>query len=314
MGGLCANPNPVVWAVRTYPVSTDRRIHDDSPATYESVDESSLGIGPRYCISIARSARAGAAGSDNHPHFADQLPLPPPTPKATPTSGFTGDYYEIAEGQKTQQKLPAGFMPTTVWAFGPRNSSATSDDFFYPAHPIIAKVDKPVRVKWINDLVDSQGNFIAHPLPIKRDEHLADPSGLCEGRKTPPDCAGSPKGQYTGPVPTIKHLHGAHTTSNSDGIPEAWYLPAGGGAVVPYSRGSDWSQISGTTDGDGAAVFEYPNDPPPALLFFHDHRYEVIDRINIRTGLHKPPSPSESGRMDTAIANGHEILRVRAHF
>jgi FtsP/CotA-like multicopper oxidase with cupredoxin domain len=139
-------------------------------------------------------------------------------------------------------------------------------------------------VKWINDLKNPNGTFIPHPLPIQQDVHWANPSGLCERRQTPPDCAGSPKGQYAGPVPTVTHLHGAHTTSNSDGIPEAWYLPAGGGAFVPYSRGSDWSQIAGTPKEDGAAVFEYPNDQPPAFLFFHDHTLGITAQ-NVYMGL-----------------------------
>src|SRR5712692_1660388 len=73
MGGLCANPNPVVWAVRAYPVSTDRRIHDDSSAPYESVDNHIFGIGAPEFIAITHGPGAvefgvspeicGAAGS-----------------------------------------------------------------------------------------------------------------------------------------------------------------------------------------------------------------------------------------------------------
>ena len=59
-------------------------------------------------------------------------------------------------------------------------------------------------------------------------------------------------------------------------------------------------------------IYNFSGDSHPIHL--HEVRYEVIDRINLRTGVHKPPSPGETGRMDTAIANGHEILRVRAHF
>jgi FtsP/CotA-like multicopper oxidase with cupredoxin domain len=59
-------------------------------------------------------------------------------------------------------------------------------------------------------------------------------------------------------------------------------------------------------------IYNFSGDSHPIHL--HEVRYEVIDRINLTTGAHKPPSPGESGRMDTALANGHEILRVRAHF
>ena len=220
------------------------------------------------------------------PHFTDRLPLPTPMLKAPST--FSGDYYEIAERQKTQQILPAqGFHSTTIWAYGPKAKPATSDEYSYPAHPIVANVGTAVRVKWINDLTISPGNFIPHPLPIKQDEHWANPYGLCEGRMTPPDCAGSPKGQYYGPVPTVVHLHGALTESTSDGIPEAWYLPAGGGAVATFPRGSDWGQAPGVPLEDGAATFDYPNNPQQEvarLLFFHDHTLGITAQ-NIYMGL-----------------------------
>ena len=32
-------------------------------------------------------------------------------------------------------------------------------------------------------------------------------------------------GPYLGPVPTVTHLHGARVFDDSDGYPEAWYLP-----------------------------------------------------------------------------------------
>ena len=30
---------------------------------------------------------------------------------------------------------------------------------------------------------------------------------------------------YLGPVPIVTHVHGAHVSPNSDGYPEAWWLP-----------------------------------------------------------------------------------------
>jgi spore coat protein A, manganese oxidase len=221
-------------------------------------------------------------------HFQTQLWVPsaavPMMTQATPPSPFPGDYYEVAERQTTQQILPAGFPSTTIWAYGPKDKPVTQVYFHYPSLPIFGRVDRPVRVNWINDLKDSSGNFIPHPLQIQQDSHWANPMGLCLGRTTPPDCAGSPKGQYYGPVPTVVHLHGAITASDSDGIPEAWNLPAGGGAVATFSRGSDWSQAPGAPVVDGAAVFDYPNHDAPRLLFFHDHTLGITAQ-NVYMGL-----------------------------
>lgn len=278
------NSNSVVYRIKNL-VSNERRIN----LTAQQIGKVSIKV---FLVSaLAAVFLLPAAWAQvpldptTIPHFTDPLLIPPAMPKATAPLLFSGDYYEIAERQKTQQILPAhGFPSTTVWTFGPKASSATSTDFSYPAHPIMATQNRPVRVKWINDLKNANGTFIPHPLPIKQDEHWANPAGLCEGRRmTPPDCAGSPKGQYTGPVPTVVHLHGAHARSESDGIPEAWYLPA---PALPgyYSRGSDWSQISGVPNEDGAAVFQYPNDQPPALLFFHDHTLGITAQ-NVYMGL-----------------------------
>jgi spore coat protein A len=207
--------------------------------------------------------------------------------QATPPSPFPGDYYEVAERQTTQQILPAGFPSTTIWAYGPKDKPVTQVYFHYPSLPIAGKVGTTVRVNWINDLKDSSGRFIPHPLQIQQDSHWANPTGLCLGRTTPPDCAGSPKGQYYGPVPTVVHLHGAKTESDSDGIPEAWNLPAGGGAVATYSRGSDWDQTHLAPVPprvDGAAVFDYANNDAPRLLFFHDHTLGITAQ-NVYMGL-----------------------------
>ena len=235
------------------------------------------------------------------PHFVEQLWTPPKTMPKVTNANFTGDYYEIAARQKTQQILPTGFPSTTVWAFGPNASAATSDDFHTPALTIVGVTNTQVRVKWINDLKDSAGNFFTYPatVPIQQGKHWANPTGVCDGNTRPPDCQGQSKTQYTGPVPIAVHLHGSHTWSNSDGIPESWFLPAGAGTKEPFTRGSDWSQIcQGTVEVgqqctvppavvDGAAFFDYPNNQPPGLLFFHDHTLGITAE-NIVMGLVGP--------------------------
>ena len=45
---------------------------------------------------------------------------------------------------------------------------------------------------------------------------------------------------YTGPVPIVTHVHGAHTTEDSDGYPEAWYLPAANDIPAGYASGGSF--------------------------------------------------------------------------
>jgi bilirubin oxidase len=132
-----------------------------------------------------------------------------------------GDYYEIAVRQ-FQQILPTGMPVTTVWCYGSVNHPGT---FNYPAFTIEANYRIPVRFKWINQLRDSNFNFLPNLLPVDQTLHWAKPPGGVEGRDTHPTFRETP-GPYTGPVPIVTHLHGGHTAQESDGYAEAWFLPA----------------------------------------------------------------------------------------
>jgi bilirubin oxidase len=91
--------------------------------------------------------------------------IPPAMPRTDlrlNASGKPSDYYEIAVRQFQQQVLPTPLPVTTVWGYGSLANTAT---FNFPAFTIEAKVDKPVIVKWINQLVDISGS---HNAPAKR--------------------------------------------------------------------------------------------------------------------------------------------------
>src|SRR4249920_952569 len=96
------------------------------------------------------------------PKYRSPLTIPPAMPKTGVLQGGI-DYYEIAVRQFQQQVLPTGMPKTTVWGYGSVNHAGT---FSYPARTIEAEVDRPVRVKWINDLKDATGRFLPHLLPI----------------------------------------------------------------------------------------------------------------------------------------------------
>ena len=40
-----------------------------------------------------------------------------------------------------------------------------------------------------------------------------------------PTAAAPAQPPYTGPIPMVTHVHGAHVNPTSDGYPEAWWLP-----------------------------------------------------------------------------------------
>ena len=118
-------------------------------------------------------------------------------------------------------------------------------------------------MKWINELKDpSTGKFLPHLLPVDQTLHWANPPGGTRGRDMTADCAASP-GPYTGPVPIVTHLHGAHVDPESDGFPEAWYLPDASNipAGVRHARGSDFGQLARSAARSGAGDLPVPERP-----------------------------------------------------
>ena len=247
--------------------------------------------------SFAAPLPGGTLNPLSIPKYADPLPIPgvmPQTPNATVNSQGI-DYYEIAVRQFQQQVLPTGLPRTTVWGYGSVNHPNT---FHYPASSIEAKVDRPLRVKWMNQLVAPNGNFLRSLAPVDQTLHWANPAGDCIDGVKRTDCRGQSQLPYAGPVPISVHLHGAHVNPDSDGFPEAWFLPAArnvdciGAVGYPrtpsttddfFCRGSNYGQIAGAPLEDGAALFQYRNDQRAATLWFHDHALGMT-RANVYAG------------------------------
>jgi len=216
------------------------------------------------------------------PKYVTPLVIPPQMP-AMRRGGV--DYYEIAVGQFQQQILPAGMPATTVWGYGSVNHPGT---FNYPAFTIEASYRVPVRVKWINGLVDGGGGYLPHLLPVDPTLHWANPPGGADGRDRRPGFGSTP-GPYTGPVPIVTHLHGGHSDDYSDGYAEAWYLPAADdipdgfateGSKYDYFRGR--SPLGGSW-APGNAVFQYGNDQRATTMWYHDHTLGMT-RVNVYAG------------------------------
>lgn len=237
-------------------------------------------------------ARAAIAGGSLNPADINkyQLPLviPPAMPKTDVPSGGNFDNYEIAVRQFQQQILPAPHPATTVWSYGSVNHPST---FNYPAFTIEARHRFPVRVKWINDLVDLNGKYLPHLLAVDPTLHWANPPGGSDGRDMRSAFNSTP-GRYTGPVPIVTHLHGAAGVGDeSDGYAEAWYLPNAVNIDPSYAKVGTWyeyfrskaQQKFGQPWTEGSAVFQYPNDHRAATLWYHDHTLGMT-RLNVYAG------------------------------
>ena len=231
------------------------------------------------------------------PKFQTPMVIPPVMPKAglrwDPKIKKFVDYYEIEVTQFSQQILPSSIAgPTTVWSYSAVGKPATKN---YPAFTIEAQRNQPVRVKWINNLKDASGNFLPHLLPVDQTLHWANPGQYqCMDGTMRTDCmpVGSNATEkaylqqpYTGPVPLVTHVHGAHVGPESDGYPEAWYLPAAMDTPPGFAtEGSNYDDyLGGSGRSRGYAVFQYRNDQPPATLWYHDHALGMT-RANVYAG------------------------------
>jgi spore coat protein A, manganese oxidase len=230
------------------------------------------------------------------PKFATPLLIPPVMPRAgtiKQKGGKNVDYYEISMKQFAQQILPAGLPPTTVWGYGAVAGTGKNPLLVHnaPSLTIEAQAGRPVRIKWINDLKDANGNFLPHLLPVDPTLHWANPGGGVAGRDTRPTFTETPA-SYTGPVPMVTHVHGAVGVGDeSDGYAEAWYLPAAGNIPAGYVDRGTWYDFFagkaatgyGATWGPGFATFQYPNANRASTIWYHDHTLGMT-RLNVYAG------------------------------
>ncbi len=244
---------------------------------------------------FAQAIPGGTLDTGILPKYQTPMLIPPQMPRAglLLSRGKLVDYYEIAVRQFDQQILPAGYPPTTVWGYGPARALSPRAPIIFnaPSLTIEANYNRPVRIKWINDLVDASGDYLPHLLPVDPTLHWANPPGGTAGRDKRPSFTTTP-GAYTGPVPMVTHVHGAVGVGDeSDGYAEAWYLANANNLPDGYAREGTWydffknkaKQKFRAQWGPGFATFEYPNPDRASTNWYHDHTLGMT-RLNVYAG------------------------------
>jgi FtsP/CotA-like multicopper oxidase with cupredoxin domain len=238
-----------------------------------------------------RQAFAQIPGGTLDPSDVAKYTLPLVKPPAMPPSKGSNknkDKYRIAVRQFSQRVLsPEGGLPETkVWSYGSVDFPGTvaqGGTFNYPAFTVEAGWNKTTQVQWLNGLVDGVGNSLPHLLPIDQTLHWANPPGGLAFR----DKRGIDPAPYTGPVPIVTHVHGAHTAEDSDGYAEAWYLPNALDIPAGYATTGtffDYFNVKYAHDwAPGTASFKYANDQPATTLWYHDHTLGMT-RANVYAG------------------------------
>ena len=104
-------------------------------------------------------------------------------------------------------------------------------------------------------------------------------------------------------MPIITHVHGAHITPESDGYPEAWYLPRANNIPAKYATQgtlvNQYGRITNPANRPGVGEFIYRNDQPSTTIWYHDHSLGMT-RNNVYAGpagfwLLREPGGGETG-------------------
>ena len=147
---------------------------------------------------------------------------------------------------------------------------------------------RPVRVKWINGLVDANGNFLPHLLPVDQTLHWANPPGGAGRTRRPRHATSRPTGARADRDPPARRAQPARRATATRGL-----VPARGaqhpGRATP-GRGRCTSGSAARPSGaraqawtPGSAVFQYDNDQRAATMWYHDHTLGMT-RANVYAG------------------------------
>ncbi|RFT14712.1 MAG: Multicopper oxidase [Candidatus Saccharicenans subterraneus] len=195
--------------------------------------------------------------------FVDPLPgLPVAVPDTTTYPG--SDYYEIELGQFSQ-KMHSDLPPTLLRGYRQTNTVGPASQFNYMAPTIVARRDRPVRIKFTNSLPTGSGGNLFIPV---------DPTVMGAGM--------GPTGEMYTQNRAAVHLHGNNTVWISDGTPHQWITPAG--ETTAYPKGVSVYNVPDMPDpGDGSMTIYYTNAHSARLMFYHDHSYGIT-RLNVYAG------------------------------
>jgi FtsP/CotA-like multicopper oxidase with cupredoxin domain len=248
--------------------------------------------GPGGGTYYANSPSGGVTGTALR-KFVDSLPgiceasgpnnLGQCIPLAQPdTTTYPGaDYYEIGLSQYTE-KMHSD-LPKATKLRGYYQINTTSSHPSYTNHYlgplIVATKDRPVRLKFVNNLPAG----IAGNLFIPVDTSLM---GAGTSPTSPPgtNCNLSPKPAtcYTENRASL-HLHGGNTPWISDGTPHQWITPAAD--TTALKTGPSQVNVPDMPDpGAGAETLFWSNQQSGRFMFYHDHAVGIT-RLNVYVGM-----------------------------
>ena len=230
------------------------------------------------------------------PLTANYIPVATPNTTLYPGS----DYYVIGLKEYSQSFSP-DLQPSLLrgyYQIDPNDETKTLVAPFYLGPIIVAHENRPVRIKFINQLPAGAGGNLHLPV-----DTTAMGAGLGPDGRT----------MYNQNRATL-HLHGGLTPWISDGTPHQWTTPVGD--TTKYPKGvsvygvpdmpavqtvnSDGTKKANASD--GSLTFYYTNRQSARLLWYHDHAYGLT-RLNVYAGevsayLLDPPLAKDANGQD----------------
>jgi len=219
------------------------------------------------------------------PQFVDPLPG---FPIVDGTQPITLTMCEFKANVLPTGTFAPGVAPETwVWGYIVGTECPTTTQSTYLGPVVVAQRGVPTAMTFINNLGSAATtNVLAWKNSIDQTLHWADPlnkeQNACaeeammnEGMPPVGECAEN----YAGPIPAVVHLHGGDVPPELDGGPDAWFTSDG------LYQGHGYYSYPGTGGpGSNQAVYRYPNEQEPALVWFHDHALGAT-RLNVYAGL-----------------------------
>ncbi len=189
------------------------------------------------------------------PKFVNPLPnLLQPGLLIDATQGQTYDI-SMSEGNHNFG-LGTGIPSAKTWGYhSPSASDWDNVGLNYLGPTIVAQKDTPITVNWETNLPQQ------HLLPVDPTVHWAFTHTHNGQTHTIADDG----------VPVVTHLHGGHTPSQYDGLPDAWFTSTGVGGKLAINNGNVQS-------------YTYNNDQEAGTLWYHDHALGIT-RLNVYAGL-----------------------------
>ena len=242
-----------------------------------------------------------ALPGDCIPQFTVPLPVFGPAGPIPRVDALKHPRLEVTAKEIDQAVLPLGqsdtcnmgltFGKTRVYGYEIRDAATNKPlaPANWPAVTVEAWRNAPTLVQFVNELPSfNPGNptgpgMVQGLVTVDQTIDWTDPlmTAMANGCTQFPQAA-SPLNAaclepYTGPQPSVPHLHGAEVPSQYDGGPMAWFTPA-----ASNIHGMDFSSLYNA--GPGKAVYLWQNSQEPGTLWFHDHSMGQT-RTNVYSGL-----------------------------